>query len=105
MKCTRVADRAFSDIEVTWPQPRDFKRSAKVPRLSPAVWRHPRKARLAIVRDPGGTSPYSYCAQRYSYSMIAPTLERMLNPGRPTTADYEYAYRDAEYDCEPGAGP
>jgi len=28
MKCTRVADRAFSDGEVTWPQPRDFRRSS-----------------------------------------------------------------------------
>jgi hypothetical protein len=29
MKCTRVADRAFPDGEVTWPQPRDFGRSSK----------------------------------------------------------------------------
>ena len=66
---------------------------------------HSRKARRAIVRDPGGTSPYSYSAQRYSYSysMIAPAMERMLSPCRSTTS--EYAYRDSEYDCDPGAGP
>ena len=29
MKCTRVADHAFSDGRATWPQPRDFGRSSR----------------------------------------------------------------------------
>ena len=75
------------------------------PTAVPAVSRQRRKARRAGVRDPGGTSPYSYSAQRYSYSVIAPAMERMLNPCRSTTSAYEYEYRDAEYDCDPCAGP
>jgi hypothetical protein len=30
MKYTRVADREFTDGEVTWPQPRDFRRSRAI---------------------------------------------------------------------------
>ncbi|MEZ6099234.1 MAG: hypothetical protein R3E01_09700 [Pirellulaceae bacterium] len=37
--------------------------------------------------------------------VIAPAMERMLNPCRSTTSAYEYEYRDAEYDCDPCAGP
>ena len=95
MKFTRVADLAVSDSEIIWLQPRDFGRSVKVPRLSPAVSRQRRKARRAIVRGAGGTSLYSYSAQRYAYSylMIAPEMERMLNPCRSTTSAHEYRVR------------